>query len=112
MAEHHRSQYGTQFDEIYPRVLTSIDDVLTNGQLQALEGVRHQVVAHSRIADTPGRGPELVQIDRFQIHWHAAEPVFEELDPLLTEAALTFTSKNYGSGVRYKAQHREWAGYF
>lgn len=112
-AEHHRAEYGAQFDEIYPRVVTGIEDILTNGRLQALEDVRHQVVAHTRIVDTPGKGPELVQIDRFNIHWQVAETVFEEINPLLVDAALIFTGKNYGaSGVRYKAQHREWAGYF
>ena len=112
LADHHRRQYGAQFDEMYPRVIAGIDNVLTNGRLQALEGVRHQVVAHTRVDNAPGKPPEIVQIDRFKIHWKAAEPVFDELEPVLTDAALIFTGKNYGSTMRYARQHREWAGYF
>jgi hypothetical protein len=111
-AEEHRRTYGEQFDEIYPRIMGGIDDVLTNGRLQALERVRNDVVAHVGVETEPGKAPEIVQIDRFQIHWQAAEPVFAELAPLLTDAALIFTGKNYGSSLRYQRQHREWAAYF
>jgi hypothetical protein len=110
--EHHRQEYSAQFDDHFPKVLAGIDDILTNGRLQTLERVRHEVVAHSSVANMPESGLEIVKIDRFQIHWNAAEAVFEELDPVVTNAALIFTGKNYGSSVRYKGQHREWATSF
>lgn len=59
-----------------------------------------------------GGSARCTQIDRFQIHWNAAEAVFRELDLVLTDASLIFTGKNYGSSVRYKDQHRQWAGTF